>query len=68
MQKATSIYTAYENLLVKKLRKIPYLVEVEMYYKSLLANFDHDGEQNQHRDFWSIKKPHEVSMHLILFD
>ena len=58
MEKATSIYTAYENLLVKKLQKIPYLVEVEMYYKSLLANFDHVGEQNQHRDFWSVKKPH----------
>ena len=55
-QKMSSIYVAYEHLLLKKLRKIPYLVEVEMYYKSILANFGHVGEQNEHRDFWSVKK------------
>ena len=50
------LYRAFEYLLMKKLRKIPYLEEVDAYYRAILANFGHVEDQNPHRDFWSIKK------------
>ena len=56
MQKLRSLYVAYEHLVIKKLRKIPYLEEVEAYYKAILANFDPVEDQVPHRDFWSVKK------------
>ena len=56
MQKMKSLYTAFDFLLLKKLRKVPYLEEVEMYYKAMLANFSPIDDQVPHRDFWSVKK------------
>lgn len=56
MEKLRSLYIAFDQLLEKKLRKIPYLIEVEMYYKAMLANFAQVEDQVPHRDFWSVKK------------
>ena len=50
------LYNAFNELLEKKLRKIPYLAEVQLDSMSMLANFGFVSEQEPHRDFSFVKK------------
>ena len=50
------LYNAFEEMHVKRLQKIPYLSEVELVNKVILANFGALQEQEPHRDFFSQKK------------
>ena len=45
----------FEEILEKKLRKIPYLSEVQLDSMAMLSNFGHVLEQEPHRDFSSVK-------------
>ena len=55
-EKYPSIYRAFKHLLNERLRKIPYLEEVEMDNQVILANIGDVQEQQPHRDFSSIRK------------
>jgi hypothetical protein len=50
------LYNAFDDLLLKRLRKIPYLDEVELENKAIIANLGYVHEQEPHRDFSSVKK------------
>ena len=54
--KLRKIYNAFNEVQEKKLRKIPYLAEVELDSMSMLANFGYVVEQEPHRDFSFVRK------------
>ena len=51
-----TLYNAFDELLNMRLRKIPYLEEVQLDNMALFANIGIVKEQEPHRDFSSIKK------------
>ena len=55
MNKYRDLYQPFTDLL-KLLRKVPYLDEVNMDNKAILSNFGYVPEQDPHRDYHSIKK------------
>ena len=55
MAKLRKLYKAFDEILEKKLRKIPYLAEVQLDSMAILANFGSVLEQEPHRDFSFVK-------------
>ena len=55
MAKLRKLYNAFDEILEKKLRKIPYLAEVQLDSMAIIANFGSILEQEPHRDFSFVK-------------
>ena len=55
MSKLRKLYNVFNEILEKKLRKIPYLSEVQLDSMAILSNFGSVLEQEPHRDFSFVK-------------
>ena len=55
-KKNRSLYNAFDDILRLRLRKIPYLEEVQMEKMIILANLGPVAEQEPHRDYSTIRK------------